>query len=232
MGSRLLFLDRSEGKNPIYTFLTKSGGEIWEKLSHKIEREMKNCNRLCNAGMLYCFHKIERGGGLCMQGGAWGNEYRTTIVCVDEYQNSVLSGRLYHPYLPEGDSFHSLMEFFRKMEDLLDGMQFPQSFTAVRSFSDPPMRAGRPPGADVREGRCATFAVRVLFRQNASWQGSVSWLEGSREESFRSALELAFLMDSALMAKGSLPTDSGPTSQLKTSKERLEKTVKTHTFGK
>ena len=96
-----------------------------------------------------------------MQGGAWGNEYRTTIVCVDEYQNSVLSGRLYHPYLPEGDSFHSLMEFFRQMEDLLDGMQFPQSFTAVRSFSDPPMRAGRPPGADVREGRCATFAVRV-----------------------------------------------------------------------
>ena len=46
-----------------------------------------------------------------MQGGAWGNEYRTTIVCVDEYQDSVLSGRLYHPYLPEGDSFHSLMEF-------------------------------------------------------------------------------------------------------------------------
>ena len=109
-----------------------------------------------------------------MQGRAWGNEYRTTIVCVDEYQDSILSGRLYHPCLSEGDSFRSLMEFFRKMEDLLDGMQFPQSFTAVRSFSDPPLRTGRPPGADMREGRCATFAVRVLFRQNASWQGSVS----------------------------------------------------------
>ena len=167
-----------------------------------------------------------------MQGGAWGNEYRTTIVCVDEYQNSVFSGRLYHPYLPGGDSFRSLMEFFRKMEDLLDGMQFPQSFTAVRSFSDPPMRAGRPPGADVREGRCATFAVRVLFRQNASWQGSVSWLEGSREESFRSALELAFLMDSALMTKVSFPADNEPTSQLKKSKERLEEKIRTSTIGK
>lgn len=82
-----------------------------------------------------------------MQGRAWGNEYRTTIVCVDEYQDSILSGRLYHPCLSEGDSFRSLMEFFRKMEDLLDGMQFPQSFTAVRSFSDPPLRTGRPPGA-------------------------------------------------------------------------------------
>ena len=158
-----------------------------------------------------------------MQGRAWGNEYRTKIVCVDEYQDSILSGRLYHPCLSEGDSFRSLMEFFRKMEDLLDGMQFPQSFTAVRSFSDP--------GADMREGRCATFAVRVLFRQNASWQGSVSWLEGSREESFRSALELAFLMDSALMTKVSLPADSGPTFQSKESKERLEEKINTSTIG-
>ena len=127
-----------------------------------------------------------------MQGRAWGNEYRTTIVCVDEYQDSILSGRIVSS-VPFGRRlFSQLMEFFRKMEDLLDGMQFPQSFTAVRSFSDPPLRTGRPPGADMREGRCATFAVRVLFRQNASWQGSVSWLEGSREESFRSALELAF----------------------------------------
>lgn len=84
----------------------------------------------------------------------------------------------------------------------------------------------------MREGRCATFAVRVLFRQNASWQGSVSWLEGSREESFRSALELAFLMDSALMTKVSLPADNGPTFQSKESKERLEEKINTSTIGK
>lgn len=148
-----------------------------------------------------------------MQGGAWGNEYRTTIVCVDQYQDRVFSGRIYHPYLADGDSFHSLMEFFWKMEDLLDTMQFPQSFTAVRRFSKPPLRSARPPGVDVLEGRCATFAVRVLFRQNASWQGSVSWLEGSREERFRSALELVFLMDSALMSGASSPTETGSAPQ-------------------
>ena len=47
-------------------------------------------------------------------------------------------------------------------------------------------------------GDVATFAVRVLFRQNASWQGSVVWLEGKKEEKFRSALELFNLMGSAL----------------------------------
>jgi hypothetical protein len=48
------------------------------------------------------------------------------------------------------------------------------------------------------QGKVATFATKVLFRQNASWQGSVSWVEGQREEAFRSVLELLFLIDSAI----------------------------------
>lgn len=139
-----------------------------------------------------------------MQDRAWGNEYRMTLVCVDDYQDGILRGRLYNPYFSAGNTFRSLMEFFRTMEELLDGMQFPQSFTAARTFDDSSqMKAASPPGQEVQEGRCATFAVRVLFRQNATWQGSVTWLEGGREESFRSALELVFLMDSALLGKKS-----------------------------
>ena len=38
----------------------------------------------------------------------------------------------------------------------------------------------------------------MIFRQNASWQGSVTWLDKGREESFRSVLELLLLMDSAI----------------------------------
>ena len=127
-----------------------------------------------------------------MQNRAWGNEYRMTLVCVDDYQDSILRGRLYNPYFSTGSSFQSLMEFLRRMEELLDEMQFPQSFTAAS-----------PPVQEVQEGKCATFSVRVLFRQNASWQGSVTWLEGRREESFRSALELVLLMDSALLEEKS-----------------------------
>ena len=47
-------------------------------------------------------------------------------------------------------------------------------------------------------GKLATFQIRILFRQNAGWQGSVTWLGRDQTESFRSALERAFLMDSAL----------------------------------
>jgi hypothetical protein len=54
---------------------------------------------------------------------------------------------------------------------------------------------------NVKEGKLATFSMRLLFRQNASWQGSVYWHEGKSDENFRSALELLFLMDSAISTK-------------------------------
>lgn len=137
-----------------------------------------------------------------MQGRMWGNEYRTTLVCVDSYEQGILAGRLYNPYLSEGASFHSLMEFLRIMEKLLDGMNFPQPFTSIRSFQDTRRQEkASPPEETPQEGKRGTFAVRVIFRQNSSWQGSVTWLEQGIEESFRSALELLLMMDSALREK-------------------------------
>lgn len=137
-----------------------------------------------------------------MQGQLRGEAYRTTVVCVDAYENQVLTGRLYNPACGS-EAFQSLMEFLLKMENLLSGMRIPQSFTTARSFAAlaPEPVEGTPPGNEARTGKCGTFAVRVLFRQNASWQGSVTWLEGGREERFRSVLELALLMDSALSGK-------------------------------
>ncbi|MGE4277468.1 MAG: hypothetical protein AB7E30_09890 [Lawsonibacter sp.] len=134
-----------------------------------------------------------------MQNRIRGNEYRTTMVCIDSYENGILSGRFYNPYLKDGEVFQSLTQFLLKMEQTLDTMNLPQSFTAVRAFASPPSRKSEnPPTPEFLEGTSATFSVRIMFRQNASWQGSVTWLEGGMEQSFRSVLELVLLMDSAL----------------------------------
>lgn len=129
---------------------------------------------------------------------AWGEEYRTTTVCIDSYENEVPEGRFYNPYLNEGRNFRSMTQFLLEMEQALDAMDFPKAFTATRSFAKPPGGDTGPPGTTTRMGKEATFAVRILFRQNASWQGSVTWLEGRQEQSFRSVLELILLMNSAL----------------------------------
>ena len=48
-------------------------------------------------------------------------------------------------------------------------------------------------------GERETFVVRILNTQNATWQGTVTWTDGRRTESFRSARELIRLIDSTLL---------------------------------
>lgn len=44
----------------------------------------------------------------------------------------------------------------------------------------------------------ATFLVRILFRQNATWQGTIQWLDGKTNRPFRSLLEMILLINEAL----------------------------------
>lgn len=129
---------------------------------------------------------------------AWGAEYRATTVCIDSYENGVLRGRFYNPYLDGGCPFQSTMQFLTKMEQALDAMDFPRAFTATRTFAPLPCSDPGPPEDSFSAGNLATFTLRILFRQNASWQGSVLWQEGRQEQSFRSVLELLLLLDNAL----------------------------------
>ena len=129
-----------------------------------------------------------------------GNQYRSTRVCIDSYEDGIFAGRFYNPGSADEYGFKSMSQFLVQIEDLLDQMQFPQYFTEVRTFSERPQAALRLKDAGIEKetGGLATFVVRILFRQNASWQGSLTWEDTGQEENFRSALELIFLMDSAL----------------------------------
>ena len=50
----------------------------------------------------------------------------------------------------------------------------------------------------------ATFIVRVRFEQNATWHGSLSWIEQKKTQNFRSTLEMLKLMDEALDSESKL----------------------------
>jgi hypothetical protein len=51
----------------------------------------------------------------------------------------------------------------------------------------------------------ATFVVHVRYHKNATWQGDILWAQEGREQSFRSALEMLKLMDSAIESTGDAP---------------------------
>lgn len=127
--------------------------------------------------------------------------YKTSMISIDSYENRVLIGRINNPFLEENVSFHSTMEFLREMNALLQDVKLPQSYCQDRGFHPVQEREHREaslvPPTPIK-GRLATFSLRIMFRQNASWQGSLVWVDGKKEENFRSVLELLMLIDSAL----------------------------------
>lgn len=58
-------------------------------------------------------------------------------------------------------------------------------------------------------GEQATFVVHVQFRQNATWQGTIQWLEEEKSRRFRSMLEMLKLMDEALSKDHETDGDAG-----------------------
>ena len=49
-----------------------------------------------------------------------------------------------------------------------------------------------------RAKKADTFLVKIMDHEHATWQGKVTWIEGQREQYFRSALELIKLIDDAV----------------------------------
>lgn len=128
-------------------------------------------------------------------------------VCIDDTVVD-LRGRIYSP-LCEGElQFAEFRELILQMDALFDQTGYPQSFQEKRSFkkvSAPNAAYRGVPATDVMYqdmqqycGEIAALDVLVESRRNASWQGTVSWVEGKKQVNFRSALELLKLMDSAL----------------------------------
>lgn len=56
-------------------------------------------------------------------------------VCVDESQASEISGRLYHGYSQEPQSFENVVQLIRYMADFYDSIRFPESSVVLREFS-------------------------------------------------------------------------------------------------
>lgn len=46
------------------------------------------------------------------------------------------------------------------------------------------------------------FFIRVQYRCNSSWQGTIQWMDGRKTEVFRSVLELGHLINDARLQAG------------------------------
>lgn len=146
------------------------------------------------------------------------SSYATIQVFVDDYNNSILKGRIYHLASEKLMSFLGIYDFLSKLESVYDAFSFPQATHEFRKFRKPSLLVpntddtGYINGDDtevkikvkkdkkikIEPSGKGTFIIRVLYRQNATWQGSIQWVEGKKAVNFRSDLEMLKLMDDAL----------------------------------
>lgn len=129
-------------------------------------------------------------------------------VCVDESRASEISGRLYHCYSQEPQSFENVVQLIRYMEEFYDSIRFPESSVVLREFGNEKhiLEELKEKSLEYQQlmeqnGTCATFHIYVKYRQNATWQGILAWKEGQQEMEFRSVLELIIEMDAILGRK-------------------------------
>ena len=124
---------------------------------------------------------------------------QTGLISVDSYDGKVMTGRFWDGGEGSETRFTGLMQLILLIDRLLNETKCPPE-ERCKSFVRPDTAAGtlEPVSADPTRGALATFRLRVMFRQNLSWQGLLTWVEAREEESFRSALELEVLLDSAL----------------------------------
>ena len=101
----------------------------------------------------------------------------------------------------------SLWELIKDIENDINTNKYPQSGMQYRSWGSGKADGGQTggkvlqlsgkndPPAPPENG--STFLIKVLFRQNATWQGTIQWVEGRQTRQYRSVNELMRLLDEA-----------------------------------
>lgn len=131
-------------------------------------------------------------------------EMKTTIIKVYSYQNKNIQGIICNPFFEKDIPFENMMQLITMVERISDSLVFPQKAMQLRQFSDKNESEAITSyefetTVDFTDKLpLATFELEILFRQNASWQGTIVYAEQNLSSSFRSLLELLFLMDSVL----------------------------------
>lgn len=101
-------------------------------------------------------------------------------------------------------------DLVRAIEDDILVSKYPQNQTRYRNWglgapalARSQARKADAPEIQIENAKILTFIVKVLYYQNATWQGSVQWLEGRQTRQYRSVNELLRLMGEAAELAGS-----------------------------
>lgn len=151
----------------------------------------------------------KEGSSMTIQVGFVPRGRNVMTIRVTSYRDSCLKGVLSGAQMEGERVFSSAIELLLLIEHMMDQTNTPQRNEEPRSFPTAFMPAvpgaGNRPGGQAGTETLAVFQLNVMFRQNATWQGSLLWVDQGQEAHFRSVLEMLRLLHgvlSGLQAEG------------------------------
>lgn len=131
----------------------------------------------------------------------------TVRVCIDQYENMDIAGRLYSKMCAEQIAFNSFNDFLLKADRIFDENCFPQAFQQKRTFKNQNIShgySGRPKTSmsdtyiEEQQGKVGTFDIIVQTRQKTGWQGVLRDALSKETGLFLSEMELLKMLEQAL----------------------------------
>ncbi len=131
------------------------------------------------------------------------------IIHIYSCDQWVMKGSVSHVQSGRSMAFHSLMQMILAVQNKMNEIGYPQTSTSSRSwqsgafsadasYSELEFESGQPEDM-MPESIQASFLIRIQFRQNASWQGTLIWMDNKESCAFRSLLELISLIADAVL---------------------------------
>ena len=130
-------------------------------------------------------------------------------VCLNANEYGEISGEMYHCYNKEALHFANIIELLCEADNFYDEISFPQASNNMRSFQEKekktvyqvirPDRLVEQKDVAEHRGLKGTMLLNVRFRQNATWQGEVYWVEKGMVQTFENTLEFIRLIDMMFM---------------------------------
>ena len=161
------------------------------------------------SALSFFFHGSQNKRGEFLMGFVLKNMYFTVMFLSS--QNNKFSGKIHSPFLKQGVTFDDLTELILIMDQIMKDCHLPKHDERYRYFKSHHRMIDKKleyREENIQENfdaylnesmKCCkesqnSFQIKVMYRQNYTWQGEIIWDEKGRKKFFRSALELMHII--------------------------------------
>jgi hypothetical protein len=124
------------------------------------------------------------------------------LIRLQDMQGCDARGTVTFPRTLKSCPFSSTWEMVKIIQEDIERNHFPQSTFELRIWDGNDKSCVHAGHAALQEGLAdkngiASFLVQIKYCQNATWQGSIQWIEREKAQCFRSAFEMLNLIEEA-----------------------------------